>query len=148
MSNLISKLLLAVFFVGFVTVAAHGQVYIRPKYANKSMREIELLRITITEDYTIVECRHSSRYGAGGWAAAMPDTFIRITGTNKRLKLIKAVGIPTYPDRHYYREKGEYLQYKLLFPPISPNTPLLDIIEIENSDKAFNFLKVQLTPIA
>lgn len=124
-----------------------GQVYNRPVYEGRSIKEIEILKITINDRYTIVECEHINMYSRG-FVTAMPNTFIRISGKAQKYELIKTYKIPVFPIKYYYKKVGEKLRYKLYFPPINPSVEYLDIIEIEGFDKAFNFYKVKLKPIA
>ncbi len=141
------KLHLVIFIFLFSINSIFCQSYNRPEYEGKSIDEIEILKITITDKYTIVECIHTNRYKLG-WATAMPKTFIRVSGKTKKYQLLKTSRIPIFPKKHHYNKIGEKLRYKLYFPPINPNVKYLDIIEIEGSNKAFNFYKIKLKPIA
>jgi hypothetical protein len=139
---------IVIILIGFLSIQnTFGQVYNRPVYEGRSIKEIEILKITINDKYTIVECEHINMYGTG-WVTAMPNTFIRVSDKTQKYKLIKTYKIPVFPSKHYYKKVGEKLRYKLYFPPINPSVEYLDIIEIEGFDKAFNFYKVKLKPIA
>lgn len=129
---------------------ASGQVYTDLTYDGKGNPHLEITKITITDKYTIVDFIHYNPYAYGGWTHIMPNTFIRTPQTKEKLTLIKAQGIPIAPHRHIYKKVGETLRFRLYFPPINPSTEKLDIIESEgiNTDKAFNFYKVRLKPIA
>lgn len=138
---------LSLFVIFVFNQTVLGQEYVRPVYEGRSIKEIEILKITINDQYTIVECEHINNYGLG-WASAMPNTFIRVSGDTKKYELLKTHKIPVFPRKHYYEKVGEKLRYKLYFPPINPSVKYLDIIEIEGSDKAFNFYRIKLKPIA
>jgi uncharacterized protein YxeA len=140
------KAIILLFFIIF-SITTQGQVYPTPKYNSRSNPHVELLKITVTDDYTIVEFEHTNPF-EGGWATAMPETFIRVSKTKEKLQLLKTSNIPVYPAQHDYKKAGEKLRYKLYFPPINPSTPYIDIIEIEGENKAFNFYKVHLKPVA
>lgn len=128
---------------------AKSQVYNHPTYARKSDNEIEIIRIQITNKYTIVELVHTNPFFSGGWANITPTAFIRLPKIGKQLKLIKATGIPIRPKQYNYKKQGEKLYFRLYFPPVNPSTEYLDIIELEGADmnKAFNFYRVKLVPI-
>lgn len=130
-----------------ISTSIFGQVYINPQYAKKSNSHIELLKITITDKYTIVEFSHENPYEYGGYANIFPETVIK-TNKGEAFKLQKVKGIPVAPYRHNYRTKGEVLRFKLYFPPINPTTKSLDIIELDGSNEAFNVYKIKLKPMA
>ena len=135
-------------FISLLTIQnSFGQTYTRPVYEGRSISEIEILKITINDKYTIVECEHTNQYSSG-WAAAMPNTFIRVSDEVTKYELIKTYKIPVFPKKHHYYKVGDKLRYKLYFPPINPSVKYLDIIEIEGSSKAFNFYRIKLKPIA
>ena len=146
--NVHLKIFFTTFICLFLIQNIFSQEYIRPVYEGRSIKEIEILKITINNKYTIVECEHINIKGSSSWASAMPNTFIRVSGETKKYELLKTYKIPVFPQKHYYKKVGEKLRYKLYFPPINPNVKHLDIIEIENFDKAFNFYKIKLKPIA
>lgn len=145
--NIYLKIIFTTFIYCFSIQNTFGQVYNRPVYEGRSIKEIEILKITINDKYTIVECEHINMYGRG-WVTAMANTFIRVSGKTQKYELIKTYKIPVFPSKHYYKKIGEKLRYKLYFPPINPSVEYLDIIEIEGFDKAFNFYKIKLKPVA
>lgn len=144
-----NKLFITIFLLMSISVSEMmGQVYTHPTCEKKSNPNTKILKITITDDYTIVEIEHKNTFGSGGWANISPETAIRIPKKSEKLKLIKAKGIPISPNRHYYKSQSEVLKFKLYFPPINPGTKTLDVIEYEGSGKAFNFYGIKLKPMA
>ena len=134
-------------FLMSISASVIGQVYVNPKYTNKGNPHIKLIKITITNKYTIMEFTHKNPYEYGGWANISPDSFIR-TEKGEKLKLQKVKNIPVAHYRHRYGKKGEVLKFKLYFPPINPTTKSIDIVEFEGSKQAFNIYKIKLTPMA
>jgi hypothetical protein len=71
-----------------------------------------------------------------------PNAFIRSVGSSVKYRLIKTEGIPLAPSKHYFRSKGEYHTYTLIFPALPGNTKQIDIIEREENGTYFNFYTV------
>ncbi len=97
-----------------------------------------------TDEYTRIEFiyRSSVIWENGGWIQMDPNAFIRPVGSSVKYRLIKTEGIPLAPSKHYFRSKGEYHTYTLIFPALPGNTKQIDIIEREASGTYFNFYKV------
>lgn len=130
-----------------LSTSIFGQVYTSPEYARKSNPHMEVVKIIITDKYTVVEFKHTNPYEVGGYANIFPETVIR-TNKGQTFKLQKVKNIPVAPYRHNYRKKGEVLRFKLYFPPINPSTKSIDIIESEGNKQAFNVYKIKLIPMA
>jgi hypothetical protein len=47
----------------------------------------------------------------------------------KRIKLVKSTGIPVCPDSYKFKAVGEKLMFTLEFPPLTPGTKWIDLIE-------------------
>lgn len=146
MKQLFKQLFTFAFLIG-IAASVFGQVYVNPKYTRKSNPHIEVLKITITDKYTIVEFKHTNPYEYGGYCNIFPETVIR-TDKGKKFKLQKVKNIPVAPYRHNYDKKGESLRFKLYFPPINPATKSIDIVEFEGNRQAFNIYKIKLKPMA
>ncbi|MFK7948408.1 MAG: hypothetical protein AB8G11_12530 [Saprospiraceae bacterium] len=140
------KLFVFAFLIS-ISVTCFAQVYTNPEYNGKSNSHIEILKVTITDKYTIVEFRHENPYEYGGYVNIFPQTCIR-TNKGEKFKLQKVKNIPVAPYRHHFYKKGEVLRFKLFFPSINPSTKSIDIIESEGDSRAFNFYKIKLTPMA
>jgi hypothetical protein len=100
--------------------------------------------IEFSDEYTRIEFiyRSSMIYVNGGWIQMDPNAFIRPVGSSVKYRLIKTEGIPLAPSKHYFRSKGEYHTYTLIFPALPGNTKQIDIIEREESGTYFNFYNV------
>jgi hypothetical protein len=100
--------------------------------------------IEFSDEYTRIEFiyRSSMLYINGGWIQMDPNAFIRSIGSSVKYRLIKTEGIPLAPSKHYFRSKGEYHTYTLIFPALPGNTKQIDIIEREENGTYFNFYTV------
>jgi hypothetical protein len=100
--------------------------------------------IEFSDEYTRIEFiyRSSMLYINGGWIQMDPNAFIRSVGSSIKYRLIKTEGIPLAPSKHYFRSKGEYHTYTLIFPALPGNTKQIDIIEREENGTYFNFYTV------
>ena len=56
--------------------------------------------------------------------------------------LVKAIGIPLTPLKHYFKRQGEYYSYTLVFPALPTNTVSIDIIEKLAPGFFFNFYNI------
>src|SRR5215207_9149516 len=83
------------------------------------------------QSYTILHCTYysSSMYVNGGWVTIWKNTFLENVITGERLPLVMAIGIPLAPDKHYFKYKGEYFPFTLVFDKLPPSWPLFDLKE-------------------
>jgi hypothetical protein len=113
---------------------------------------LQLLRVTITDIETKVDFGYqaTSYYIRGGWIKISPKTFIRPSGSNKKLILTNATNIPYGPEKLHFNSSIEWRYFSLHFPPIvNENAELeinkIDLIEQENGDSTdFNFYDIRL----
>lgn len=133
--------------VGLVMMTT-AQTYLKPKYAARALKEVEITKIEITDKYTIVSFHFESEGGTfelGGWIALDKNMYIKNALTHKKYYLIKAHNIPILPQRIDFQ--GKYSRsFKAYFPPISPATKTMHIIE--EATNGFNFYKIRLKPLA
>lgn len=121
-----------------------------PTINNKCSSEIEILRIEFDDDYTRIDFlyRASSYYENGGWVQISRLTFIRMVGSEQKLRLLKAVNIPITPTKHYFKSTHDMLAYTLYFPALPKNCEKIDIIEGEvGGTKWFNFYGVSMNKV-
>ena len=123
-----------------------AQLTVNPKIDSRDGFSLIIEEVELTEDFTIVYCKHvaSLIYDRGGWVTISPDTYLMDRTSNEKYSLITARGIPISPSKHYYNAKGETLSFRLVFPRISSNCTLVDLVECPNSKDCFNFYGIHL----
>ena len=134
----------------------YGQTIKKPFCKEITNKSIEILSVKFTKERTILTLKHTNPYAHYGFVRIMPDTYILVNGKGKKLFILEAEGVPFYPKQINYERKGDTRTFKLYFPPISPKTNSIDMIEIEDKDKdtysdssgGFNFKQIWLAPIA
>lgn len=110
----------------------------------------EIIRIKDEDDYTRVDFVYHapSKYLNGGWVQLHRSMFIRPTGSDLRLGMIKAAGISYAPVKHFFNHAGEVLYFTVWFPAVPVGTTLIDIIEADiHGGTYFNFYGVSLEQI-
>lgn len=99
--------------------------------------EFKIMRIEMEEDYTRIDFVYNN--GRYAWVQIDPNTFIRSCGTKAIYTLVKAVGIPLTPKRHFFKSQKETLYYTLYFPAIPKSVKEIDIIEKEINAPGHNY---------
>lgn len=95
-----------------------------------------ITNIEVTNNNTIVSFCYTNEYGGGGWCAINSSTYLMYykDTDSMKLHLQKAENIPTSPNKHYFKSKGEKLEFKLYFPKLPNDIDGFDIIESLDSD--------------
>jgi hypothetical protein len=138
-------LLIGCLLFGF-SISSNAQVYLNPTYGAKSLQEVEITKIEITDKYTIVHFYYDSDEPTYvGWISLSKNMYIKNAKTHQKYYLIKAGNITILPEKINFT--GPYKRkFKAYFPPISPATETLHIIE--EAINGFNFYKIKLKPVA
>jgi len=110
-----------------ITITIQGQVFPKPFYAAKDPETLEIHRIELTNESTIIYLSVENRI-TGGYFCTDRRTYLYLPD-NKRLRLLKAEGIPYCPELHKFVSAGEKLHFELVFPPLSPGTKWIDLVE-------------------
>ena len=94
-----------------------------------------------TDEYTRIDFiyRSSELYENGGWIQMEGNAYISPVGSSIKYRLIKTIGIPLSPLKHYFKNKGEFHTYSLIFPALPSDTKKIDIIEKLAPGNYFNF---------
>ena len=137
MKRLLSIFTLLYFFV----VPGYTQTYIKPNYALKSHETLEITKIEITPQKSLIFLSVENRI-TGGYFCADKNIFI-LYPDGTRSKLTTSKGIPVCPDSYKFKTIGEKLNFELTFPPLKPGTQWIDLIE-DCSDNCFSFFGVCL----
>ncbi len=100
--------------------------------------------IEVTDEYTRIDFifRSSMIYTNGGWIQMERDAYIQPKGSTTKYRLVKAIGIPIAPIKHYFKQQGEFHTYTLIFPALPSATRCIDIIEKQAPGDYFNFYNV------
>jgi hypothetical protein len=134
------KVIIACLFV-ICTGKVHSQVFTGPNYALKSHPTLQISKIGISENETVVFLSIENQIADGSFCA--DRNIFLITPEGEKLKLIKASGIPECPESVRFKLPGEKLQFSLKFPPLKSGTKWVDIIE-DCSSNCFSFYGVTL----
>jgi hypothetical protein len=125
------RLKLCLIVLTFISLGSIAQVRIveKPNVAQQSHSEMTIEEIRFYTDSTVVQLLVINKLASGGWFCADKNTFIENPQTLTRKKIIKAVGIPWCPDAHRFNRINETLRFKLVFPPLSAESELLNLVE-------------------
>jgi hypothetical protein len=136
------KRLLPIFtLLNFFVVTGYSQTYIKPNYALKSHETLELTKIDLSAQKTLIFLTVENRI-TGGYFCADKNIFI-LYPDGTRSKLTASKGIPVCPDSYKFKTIGEKLNFELTFPPLKPGTQWIDLIE-DCADNCFSFFGVCL----
>ena len=109
------------------TTLCNSQTFEKPNFSLKSHETLEILKIEISPDKTVVSLSVENRIEGGNFCADR-NIYILDPDGNK-LRIIKSIGIPSCPDSYKFKSIGEKLQFTLEFPPLKRETKWIDIIE-------------------
>lgn len=129
------------FFLATGIVNIYSQTYNQPNMALKSHETLEISKIEINEQSTLIYLSIENRITGGNFCA--DRNIYLIYPDRNRLKLTKAINIPACPDSYSFKSIGEKLQFTLEFPSLKPGTKWIDIIE-DCTDYCFSFYGVCL----
>ncbi len=119
------------------------QIIENPVATDQTHQDLTILRIGLYSDSTVIELSIQNKLAQGGWFCADRNIYIENPKDHKRFNLIKTRGIPTCPSVHTFLRIGEKLNFSLVFPKISAETKLINVIE--DCDKScFRFTEVIL----
>lgn len=113
----------------------------QPNIGLKSPETLELRKIDLTPEKTIVSFMIENRRADGNFCADKNIFIIYPDGS--RSKLVNAVGIPQCPEIYKFKSIGEKLGFTLTFPPLKPATEWIDIVE-ECASNCFYFYGITL----
>jgi len=119
----------------------------RPVLIEGPESDVAISEIEISDEYTRIDFFFiSSRlYHNGGWIQMYPSCYIRPHGTDLKLQLVKAEGIPIAPTKYHFQCQGQAHSYSLYFPALPKGTSAIDVIERDgNFPNDFNFYCVSV----
>lgn len=135
-----SSILTIIFFIA-INGPVFSQTYNRPAIGLKSHETLEILKVDVTSDKTILYLSVENKI-EGGTFCADKNIFL-IYPDGSRSKLEKATGIPQCPKYYLFKNKGEKLAFSLTFPVLKPGTGWFNLIE-ECNNNCFSIYGVLL----
>ena len=131
----------AIIFNATITINLFSQNFIQPNVSLKSHETLELRKLELSPEKTVVYLQIENRIEGGNFCADK-NVFI-IYPDGSKSKLINAVGIPQCPDIYKFKSIGEKLEFTLTFPPLKQDAAWIDIVE-ECSANCFYFYGITL----
>jgi hypothetical protein len=136
-----SKLFFALFLVFTYSASLNSQTVVNPNYGLKSHETLDINKVEITKEKTVVSFTIENRIENGTFCA---DRKIFITDpSGNKLKVITTNGIPVCPENYMFKKPGEKLSFTLTFPPLSGEPYYIDLKE-ECSENCFSFFGIVL----
>ena len=128
----------------FLAVAAAAQNVIEnPRYGIRSTHYIELTKVELTDDATILSFHVT--IPQNNWVAIHEKSYIQPVGDTTKLRITKAEGAEIGIQMHWEKEKMEEISYRLFFPPVNSDFTKIDFGEpVANS---WNFYDVEIREI-
>jgi hypothetical protein len=120
---------------------SQAQTIVRPNYGLKSHETLDISKIEVTPQKTIVYLNIENRIKDGFFCADKNINIIYPDGT--KVKMISSKGIPNCPETYKFKTIGEKLNFELTFPSIKRGIQTIDIVEA-CSDNCFSFYGVCL----
>jgi hypothetical protein len=121
------KLLLIFTLLNFFVVTGYSQTYIKPNYALKSHETLEIKKIDLSAQKTLIFLSVENKI-TGGYFCADKNIFI-IYPDGTRSLLTSSKGIPVCPETYKFKTIGEKLNFELTFPPLNQDTQWIDLTE-------------------
>ena len=116
------------FFSAAFTVSIYSQTYTQPNIALKSHETLVISKVELTIENTLIYLSVENQRNEGGSFCADKKIYL-LYPNGSRLNLKRAQNIPVCPDSYKFKSVGEKLQFTLEFPPLTPGTKWIDIIE-------------------
>lgn len=119
----------------------NAQEILQPNYGLKNPETLEVIRIRITDDNTIIDMSLQNRV-EGGYFCIDENTFIEY-GNGKKLKMENVNGLPICPSTYEFSSIGEKVYFTLTFNSLPDGIEWFDIVEY-CGDNCFSVLAVNL----
>lgn len=113
-----------------------------PNYALKSHETLEITKIAVTPDKTVISMNIENKIQGGQFCADRNIYAVYPDGT--RIRMTSSSGIPACPATYKFKAPGEKLDFILNFPPLKETPGWIDIIE-DCADNCFSFYGVVLS---
>ncbi len=123
------KLLIIFALLNCNTLLFAQRIVENPAVAEQTHQDLRILRIGIYSDSTVIDLSIENKLVQGGWFCADKKIYIENPRDHKRFDIIKARGIPRCPSVYSFKHIGEKLNFTLVFPKISADARILNLIE-------------------
>ena len=134
-------IILVLFFLVTCFVNINSQPFNHPNIGLKSHETLEISKIEITPQKTLIFLSVENMRTDGYFCADKNIFILYPDGTRSRLTSSK--GIPVCPGTYKFKAIGEKLNFELVFPPLKQDTQWIDLVE-DCSDNCFSFFGVCL----
>jgi hypothetical protein len=121
------RVAIIILLIVFYTAASQSQAIYRPNNALKSHETLDIYKVEITPENTVISLTIENRIEGGNFCADRNIYLIDPDG--EKLKLQSSSGIPVCPDAYNFKTIGEKLNFTLIFPPLKEGTRWIDVIE-------------------
>lgn len=99
-------------------------------------RGCRITQVQLNQNYTRVTFNYNNSYSQAGWVTISPRTYI-VDQQGNRHYMIRAEGIPTEPQKHYFNSANESLTFTLVFDRLPVGTTSFSLIESDSSSWKF-----------
>jgi len=136
------KVVISLFTV-FISFSGNlfSQTYDRPNIGLKWPETLEILKVDVTSENTVIYLSVENRI-EGGTFCADRNIYI-LDSEGKKHMLLRSSGIPVCPDSHKFKKTGEKLSFTLTFPALGAGCNWIDLIE-DCSENCFSMYGVIL----
>jgi hypothetical protein len=118
-----------------------SQTVVNPNYGLKSHETLLITKIESNQEKTLGYLTIENRIEGGNFCADRNISIIDPEGRKLQVRITS--GIPVCPESYKFKSIGEVVKFSLEFPPLTPGTKWVDIIE-NCSDNCFWFYGVTL----
>ncbi len=113
-----------------------------PSYNTTSSNSgCKITQVQLTQNYTRVMFNYNNYYSQAAWVTIEPNTYI-VDQQGNRHYMIRAEGIPTEPQKHYFTSTNESITFTLVFDRLPLGTTSFNLIESESSSWKFYNIKI------
>jgi hypothetical protein len=138
---MLTKLLSLSGFLVFGLTSSFSQSFLAPNVALKSHETLDIMRVEIMEEKTLIFLKVENRITGGNFCADRNIYMLYPDGT--RSLLVASNGIPVCPDTYKFKSPGEQLDFVLTFPPVKKGFVSLNLIE-DCQQNCFSFYGIIL----
>jgi outer membrane protein OmpA-like peptidoglycan-associated protein len=118
-----------------------AQITLNPKAGMQNLSYLNITKVEITDQYTLVDMHYVAPYNDSSWACANRQFYIKGIYQTMRKRLISAKGIPICDRKKWFTQRGQFINFQLIFPKLEAGIEEIDVIEGYGPNQ-FNFYNV------